>query len=353
MVERDKQQVELAQETVDIAQELEGILLIYLVGKIAKALESTETKPEDLSDIRNEIAKEVAIYLPLLTSSSNKVIKDSFDKVAEELKGNIPKYSNSFAEDTKEYWKKYIKTKGTNFIVGDSGQKIPQYFTNVCDKYIKEIVEGSTNIDKAIDEIVNDLAKNGIKAMDYESGITRQIDVLARQQVVYAERQSTQDLIDKWAKENNHTIFEFSAHPNARPTHKLWQGKRFDTTGKEYPTLQELTHGENKDYNCRHYYFPVNKEDPYLYTKKELNNLETKPFEFKGKRYDGYQGTQLMRKYERDIRALKRKKALKESLGEDTNDIEVRIRKKNKEYREVCKLMDTYPRNNRLKVVYY
>lgn len=352
MLQRDKQQEELAQETVDIAQELEGILLIYLVGKIAKALESTKTKPEDLADIRNEIAKEVAIYLPLLSSSSNKVIKDSFDKVVEGLKGDIPKYSSSFAKETEEYWKKYIKTKGTNFVVGKN-QKLPQYFTNTIDKYIKEIVDGSTSVQQAVESITKELADTGIKVIDYESGVTRRLDTWAKQQVLYAERQSTQDLIDKWAKKNNHTIFEFSAHMNARPTHQLWQGKRYDTTGKYYPTLWELTHGEHLEYGCRHYSKAKNKDDPYDYTKEELDNLNSEPFEFKGKTYDGYEGTQLMAKYEREIKNLKTEIALNKSQNIDVNNLEVKRKKKTKEYKEVCEKMKMSPRYNRMKVIYY
>lgn len=353
MVDEAKKEEQRAQDTVDIAQELEGVLLLYLLGKIKTSLESTKTSPDDLADIRKEISKEVGIYLPLLITSSNKVLDNNYKNVVNELEGNIPKYTDSVAKEVEKYWKKYIKTKGNNFVVGKN-QKLSQYFTNTVDKYIKEIVDGSTTVQDCIDKVVNELAESGLKVIDYDSGITRQIDVWARQQVLYAQKKSTQDIRDKFAKDNGITIFEFDAHPNARYSHQEWQGKRYDETGKYYPTLNELTHGEHLDYNCRHRAFPVfNKDDPYMYTKEQLDNINTKPFTFKGKVYDGYEGTQLMRKYERDIRALKRKKYYKESIGEDVTDIETRIKKKNKEYKEIVKKMNTYARNDRLKVVYY
>lgn len=353
MVEQDVRQEEQAQDTADVAQELEGVLLIYLVGKIAKALESKEAKPEDLKEIRDEISKQVGVYLPLMIKSSNSVLKREYENVKDSLKGKVPKYSDDLSKETEKYWEKYIKTDGKRFIVGDSGQKIPQYFNNACDKYIKQIVDGSTTVQQAVEDIVNDLAKNGIKAMDYDSGVTRRLDVLAKQQVLYAERQSTQGLIEKWAKENNHTIFEFSAHMNARPTHQLWQGKRFDTTGKYYPTLWELTHGQNKDYGCRHYFKAKNKDDPYDYTQEELDNLNTKPFEFKGKTYEGFEASQLMARYERDIKNIKTEIALNKSQNIDVNNLEVKRKKKMKEYKEICEKMEMSPRYNRMKVIYY
>lgn len=348
-----KKQEEMAQKSVDVVQVLELTVISSLIGKIKRAFERKKANAEDIADIRKDVANGAKSCLLSLNKASDNLLEENFKYISNDLKGKKPNYSTKFAKETSEYWKKYIKTKGTNFVVANN-KTIPQYFTNVVDQYIKEIVDGTTTAENVIGKVVNELSQSGLKVIDYDSGVTRQIDVWARQQVLYAQKQSTQDIREKYAKENKITIFEFDAHPNARPSHQKWQGKRYDTTGKYYPTLNQLTHGEHKDYNCKHRAFPVyDRNDKYMFSKKDLANINTKPFTFKGKEYDGYSGTQLMRQYERNIRALKREVYFNQQQGNDVTQLKAKLRKKNSEYKEIAKKMNTYTRSERLKVVYY
>lgn len=248
------QQESNATNATDIANLLEIAIMVVLLKEIKNTLENENNKANSLNNIRKGVEKNVALYLPLLIDASKKAIKSNYDQLS--FKGKKPSYNDKFAKESEDYFKKYIKTKGTNFVVGKN-QKLPQFFTTFIEKEVKDIVDGTKSINQVIEKAVKQLADSGLKVIDYDSGVTRQIDVFVRQQMLYAQKQSTQDIRDRFAEENEITIFEFDAHPNARPSHKIWQGKRYDITGKEYPTLDQLTHGEHNDYGCRHRAYPV------------------------------------------------------------------------------------------------
>lgn len=345
----EQRQENNAQDTVNIAQALEFALLVLLLGEIKTTLESNENKAQSISNIRKGTEKAVSEYLPLLIASSYEVLKNNYNQTVKGFKGKKPSYKKP--KDTEEYFKKYIKSKGTNFVVG-KGQKLPQYFTTFIEREAKGVVDGTISINDSIDKAIRELSDSGLSVIDYDTGIKRNVDVFVRQQMLYAQKQSTQDLVDKYMEENDITIGEFDAHSNARPSHQRWQGKRFDKTGKYYPTLFELTHGEHKDYGCKHHYKAVeDKDDPPMYTEEELKILNTEPFDWKGRRYTGFEATQRQRAYERQIRALKRKIKLNESMGIDNTKTNVLLKKKNKEYRQFCNKFGTYPRNDRTKVI--
>lgn len=350
MTEEQKQEHN-AQDTVSIVQALELALMVLLLGEIKTTLKNPQNKSQSIANIRKGTKKQVTKYLPLLIASSKSVLENNYRQITSDLKGKIPpsNYKKQLKE-TEDYFKKYINTKGTNFIVG-KGQKLPQFFVNFINDEVKNIVDGTMSMNEVIEKAIKQLADNGLMIVNYDSGIRRNVDVFVRQQMLYAQKESTQDIRNQFAKDNGITIFEFDAHPNARPSHKLWQGKRYDTTGKYYPTLEELTHGEEKDYGCKHRAYPVwNKDDAYMFTKEQLKNLDTKPFTWDGKEYNGYDATQKQRLYERQIRRLKRNKALYEEIGSNTKMIDVAISRKRREYNSFCKKMGTYPRNDRLTV---
>lgn len=280
-------------------------------------------------------------------------MNDDIDKVIDDV--YIALKSTLIANSSKEvyeYYSKFFKAYVRNLSI-KNGMTLAQYFSATVDKIIKDVSSGNVMLENAVDDVINELSSNGVKVIDYKSGITRQLDTFARQQMLYISRESTNDLRQDIAKEDNITIWEIDAHPNARPSHQLWQGKRYDTTGKEYVKPEKLfnyTKGLN-DYGCKHRAYPVfDKSDPYMFTKDQLKDIDTKPFEFQGKTYDGYTGTQKMRSLEREIRAKKRKIKLLESQGLSTTKETTSLRKTSKDYTSFCKLMGTYRRSNRLKV---
>ncbi len=57
---------------------------------------------------------------------------------------------------------------------------------------------------------------------------------------------------------------------------------------------------------------------------------------YNGREYDYYAQTQKMRRMERAVRALRREKEALEVLGYDTDEIDVKVKQKHREYSEFC-----------------
>jgi hypothetical protein len=88
------------------------------------------------------------------------------------------------------------------------------------------------------------------------------------------------------------------------------------------------------------------------YTDEQLANIDPPPFEYQGKTYTAYEATQQQRKIERTIRKLKRERTAFESAGltEDAQDISVRIRRLNAEYKSFSNAANLTLQKERMKV---
>ena len=119
---------------------------------------------------------------------------------------------------------------------------------------------------------------------------------------------------------------------------------------KDYKGIsRQLGHSKNgsyrhiSEYNCYHKIFPivlgVSKPE---YTDKQLKEIQEKNergFDFEGKHYTNYQGTQLQRRIETEIRKAKDTQILARASG-DTELVEQsqgRITKLTNKYREILK----------------
>ncbi|PWL55144.1 MAG: hypothetical protein DBY38_02415 [Clostridium cadaveris] len=343
------------QESVDLAQLLENAIMLNLIKEFKEVLKNDTQKQRSiaLNNIRKNADDEINIFIKAMAISTLDVLNKNSIKVIKDLdkKNDLKHYSKNISNWDKKINKnirKYVKSKG---IVLD-GQKLEKFFYNLCNSEIKAIVDGNITLENAIRTAIKKISDSGIKIITYEN-TTRNIDVFVRQELLYAQKMSAQDIRDKFSKENNITIFDIDAHPDARPSHQVWQGKRYDITGKYYPTFEELSHGNGSlnDYGCNHKAYPVtNPNDALMYTEEMLKNINTKPFVFRGKEYDGYKAKQNMRYLERQIRALKREKALLDKNKLVDKKVNAKLRHKQKEYREFCKAYNTYPRTNRTRV---
>ena len=347
-----------AEKSVELAQIFEFAIMVILLNQLEVVLtnDTRKQRSESLETIRNQTKKEIDVFIPLLLKESLETLKTSNKQLYDEIpKGMVvPPPNNKWHKQIEEEFKKYIKSKGLVL----NGQPLEEFFTNLCDKQVKKIVEGSTTLQNAMKESCHIMAQNGVSIVTYPQpnghAINRNIDVYVRQQLLYAQKESTQDTRYKIAEENNVTVFEIDAHADSRPSHQYWQGRRFDTTGKIYPTFEELSngHGGLDDYGCLHRAYPVfNPKSKPAYTLNELNNINTKPFTYGGIKYTGYEAKQRMRAYERGIRALKREKMLMEEKGLKSKILDNKLANELNAYKSFCNAYGNYPRNDRIRVV--
>ena len=127
-------------------------------------------------------------------------------------------------------------------------QPIAQYYQNTLDFALTKVQSGEQDPVSAIRQAVSELAGGCLRVVDYATGHKNRIDVAVRRAVLSGIKDTAREISRMRGEDMGVTIWEISAHSGARPTHQKWQGKRFDTTGRYYPTEEELTHGELNDY---------------------------------------------------------------------------------------------------------
>lgn len=253
-----------------------------------------------------------------------------------------------------------IATQGTlKNLTKTTGFKGPHDFTSLQNAYIKtldkalmKMISGGMSYDAAVEQAVREMARSGLRSVDYASGRTYQLDTAARMCIRTSAHQLSAKISDRNFDIMNTDLVEVSKHWGARPSHAVWQGKIYSRSGKnkKYPPFSECHYGEVDGLcgiNCRHTFYP------FFEGLSEPNTWldEPDPKEYNGKMYDYYHATQKQRAMERGIRATKREVEAMKSIGGDTKDLESSIRKQIKEYHKFSHEMGINPKDNRLRVV--
>ena len=170
---------------------------------------------------------------------------------------------------------------------------------------------------------------------------------------------------------------EISVHINPAPDHAKVQGKQFRNEefekfqndddavsydGVEFPAIAEETGRDRRaisQYNCYHYIFSIilGVNEPQ-YTNEELEQIiedGKKTFEFEGKKYNMYEGTQLQREIERAIREQKDfyiiSKASDNIKGIEESGKKIRLL--TKKYKQLSEISGLKTKMNRMRVVGY
>ena len=230
------------------------------------------------------------------------------------------------------------------------------------DKAIIKVCSGTFSRDKVIQDTVHNLAQSGLRSIDFASGYSMQLDTATRMAVRTGCHQMVGKVLDNNIMESGENLVYVSKHWGARNTgighanHEQWQGHVYfvkegqdyrteaKRIGQDYITDLWRATGYSVDgahendplglygYNCRHNHHPW-FEGVSSYPKE---SPEPSPVIINGKEYDYYAVTQKMRALERNIRALKREKEALKALGMDTQEINVKISRKRREYKEFC-----------------
>lgn len=252
-------------------------------------------------------------------------------------------------------------TKSTGFRTA-SGDLIraQQAYTREVNLAFVKVASGAYSYGQAVEEAVRELARSGMRSIDFESGVTRQLDTAVRNAVMTASSQLAGQITMQNVEQTGVDYVEVSAHWGAREgeghaNHAGWQGRVYRVQGAdaEYENLEEAT-GYPSDpkglcgYNCRHTFYPFwpGISEPTEWEK------EPGPFELDGRTYTYYQATQEQRRREREIRALKREEAAFEAAGlkDKAKETARKIRLKTVEYKEFSENVGIRAKTERLRV---
>lgn len=197
---------------------------------------------------------------------------------------------------------------------------ISNVYRETIDSALFNITQGKTTYDQEMRRIIKQLGTSGLKTIDYESGHIRRLDSAIRMNVLDGMRQLTNELQQQFGEEFGANGIEVSVHSNPAVDHSPIQGHQF--SNEEYNNMQNSLPFKDyqgnqfnaierhiSEWNCYHYVFSivlgVNKPE---YSKEQLQTIIDKNnegFILDGKHYTNYEGTQLQRKLETQIRKQK------------------------------------------------
>lgn len=160
-------------------------------------------------------------------------------------------------------------------------------------------------------EVIKAMTNSGIKTVDYATGYTRRLDTAVRQNILWGVKECNQNTADRIGQEFGADGYEISYHSNPRPSHadmgggQYAIGKARTINGVYYPSFSDVE-DLLEDFGCLHFKFPIllGISSP-AYSKAQLEEFkanDNKVFEFEGKKYTGYEATQMQRKLETAIR---------------------------------------------------
>lgn len=160
----------------------------------------------------------------------------------------------------------------------------------------------------------------------YPSGHRDRLDVAIRRAVLTGVSQTTGEISMAYAQDMGCDLMEITAHAGARPSHAVWQGKVVSLSGRPgYLSLSDIGYGTGpgfKGWNCRHDWFPFFEGlSESAYPREELEQLNNATVIYNGAEIPLYEATQLQRKMERSIRAVKRELVGYDTGIKETSDI--------------------------------
>jgi len=260
-------------------------------------------------------------------------------------------------------------------------KNISDAYQYVVDQAILSISQGKDTFDHQMESILKDLG-SGVKVLDYQSGRTRRLDSALRMNLRGGLRQLHNEVQSILGESFGADGIEITVHEHPAPDHEDAQGKQF--TIDEFNKLQKIgvamtydrerinMHYEWKtkeamtvsfrpisQYNCYHNvrYIVLRVNKPQ-YTDKELDEIKyrnQKGFDYEGKHYSLYEGTQLQRKIETEIRKQKDIQI----IGKEANNNLVVLEAQDKitqltdKYRELSKISGLPTKMQRTRVTGY
>ena len=289
-----------------------------IVEKLAKI---TELNVKDIYEIFEEVAKSDYAFakqfydykgVKYIPYEQNIALQNQVKALARITANEYVNFSNTLA---------FTKRVNGRVVYTD----LARTYQDTLDKAILSIAQGKSTFDEQMYSTIKELASSGLKTVDYANGRSVRLDSSVRQHLKGALRNLHNETQAIFGKEFGSDGVEISVHLNPAPDHAEVQGRQFskeefkkfqndqyavDYTGKSFaPEHDGNDRRSISEYNCYHYTFDivlgVSKPEYSEEELKKINDDNNKGFELDGVHYTNYEGTQLQRKLETEIRKQK------------------------------------------------
>ena len=249
-------------------------------------------------------------------------------------------------------------------------------YNRVLDEALVNVGTGKETFDSAMNRILKDIGGSGLKTIEYQSGRSIRLDSAIRMNLKSRLRELHNENQKLLGAEFGADGYEISVHSNPAIDHEQVQGRQFSI--EEYNKLNSgleakdykgntytLDHDGKNGYrpiselNCYHYIFSIilGVSDPEYSDKqlKEIIDSNNKGFEFEGKHFSNYEGTQIQRNLERAIREQKDIQIFAKASDnmELVGEAQQRITQLTHKYNELSKISGLPTKAQRLRVSGY
>lgn len=317
---------------------------------------------EDVARTDYEFAKQFYDYRnkKFIPYKDNIALQNEVEAIARETATTYLNISNSYA---------FKMLKNGRYV----DTPLSTAFQEIVDKAILSVSQGESTFQEQMYSTIKELASSGLKTIEYGTSYIDK-DGNIRNRVRRADSVVEMNLKDGLRKLHNRIEeitgdefgadgVEISVHAMPADDHQDAQGRQFSkeqydqlqkdgfaTTydGKEIDLHRELKSGELASsfrpistMNCYHYIFAIvlGVSDPE-YSDAELEKLKRdneKGFELDGKHYTLYEGTQLQRNIELELRKAKDEQIMGRASGimENVDKAQKRITALNRKYKEL------------------
>ena len=378
----------LPEELAELFRALEITLLEEICSRLKASDQLNEVPVQDVRALRShgidlkEIEKAIRKTSGISESKLNELLDDVVErnqKYYTELIDLAHITQPETLVNVEDTWAIYEQTKQTlrnitrsmGFLVNAGRTMLPpaKAYQWALDAATLKVESGAISYGQAIKDAVRELASNGLRVVDYESGHRDHVDVAARRAVMTGVSQMCSKYTEQAAEYLETPYYEVSAHAGARDvpgrspwsSHKEWQGKVYSTrSGDIYPNIYEVCGLGAVDglegANCRHRRNVwVEGVSERTYTDEQLAHIDDcLGCTFDGKAYTAYEATQEQRKVERAIRKLKREKTAYNAAGlpDEEQAVNIKLRRLNAKYKAFSKAAGLPEQRERTKVLY-
>lgn len=369
------------------AQQLEQVLKYggdY--DKIVKKLaEITELNVKDIYAIFEEVAKNDYNFAKKFYAYRNKKF------IPYELNVALKDQVKALATITAQSYVNLSDTRWLGFGLQDEDGKITfkglrETYEDVIDKAILSISQGKTTFQDEMYRTIKELGGSGLKTISEKTYIdkdgkekhyVRRLDSSVRMNLKDALRNLHNEEQKIFGEEFNSDGVEISVHLNPAPDHQFVQGRQFsneefekfqndedcvDYQGRGF-TAEYEGHDRRSigQYNCYHYIFSIIlgvSEPEYSNEQlKEIIDKNNEGFNFEGKHYTMYEGTQLQRKIETEIRKQKDIQIMGVASGESGKENVLEAQEKitmlTRKYKKLSDVSGLPTKKQRMKVSNY
>ena len=309
---------EIGELTPSQAQQLVNVLKYGgryedIVNRISKI---TNKSLDEIDEIFKQVAKENQNFAKQFYKYRG------LDFIPYERNETLQRYTRTWSDVAKKTFLKMTDSSVIGYgFQDDNGNLIfkglKETLHDTIDKAVMSITQGKTTFQQEMDKVIKNMGENGLRTLSEKTYIdkngiekhyTRRLDSSVRMYMSDSLRDFANDMQINFGEEFGANGVEISVHENPAPDHAPLQGHQYSM--EEFIDIQAGKYGRAiGEYNCYHIVFSIilGISKP-RYTEEELQKIledNENGFTFEGKHYTNYEGTQLQRKIETEIRKQK------------------------------------------------